>query len=146
MEWYEILNTCTNILILCTLVSVVFVVFTEEYFTKKSKEQKDEKPKENERKQITKVVIFYDDSTLIHWFDLIGIKLFSMDIKCDIYRGLRRIEIGNTKIYFMTNYEINGTWFTLQKDTLYYLSASYDLGANFDMAFQSIVFEKKELL
>lgn len=66
-----------------------------------------------------------------------------MDIKCDIYRGLRRIEIGNTKIYFMTIYEFNETWFTLPKDTLYYLSAGYDLGVNFDKGFQSIVFEKE---
>lgn len=153
MEWYEVNEVIQTIAIILILVSLLIILLESipNEITKKSKKEtskEKEKTKDNikftEPKPTTKVVIFYHYSNLTQWFDEIGAKLFNMNVKCNIYRGLRRIEIGNTKIYFMTNYEANETWFTLPKDALYYLTAEYDLNANFDKAFYKIMFTKED--
>ena len=148
MEWCEIIQTLASIVILVSFVAIILVCLLDEIIKKSTKEtnKEKEKTKDNtksiEHKQTTKVVIFRSCSILTYWFDAIGRALYNMDVGRNIYCGLHRIEIGNTTIYFMTNYQVNETWFTLPKDTLYYLTAEYDLDADFYKAFQSIVFTK----
>lgn len=147
MEWYEILNTCTSILILCTFASIfIFVTFIGPFIANKDKEQKAEKPKENERKRLLKVVVFESQHNLSRWFDNVAIKLSQLGFHNAVKYGLHMIKLENTTIIFATRDAINKTWSTLPKDALYYLTAEYDLNDNFIENFYKILFTSSDYL
>lgn len=156
MEWYEVTEVIQTVAIIVIMVSLFIILFegtfdgsakkpTEE--ANKEKEKTKDNTKLTEPKQTTKVVVFDSQRNLSLWFDAIRIKLFQLGLpSSEVTYGARTIKLADTTIIFIPRVVVNETWFTFPKDTLYYLTAEYDLNDNFNDSFYTILFTQSGYL